>query len=336
MRSNEQSSHILMSANVPQVSVVIVNWNGADHLRLCLPSLAAQSLPPQEVIVVDNQSTDDSAAVTESFGARWLPLESNIGLAPAMNRGAQVAAGEFLLFVNNDMRFDPGFIATLVAALQSDKNLFAAGGMQFNWDGTERGHLATRITKSSDPRTGLVELVPGLYFYPQEQSQITKVFMASAACILIRRKLFDEIAGFDDRLPFGYEDVEICWRAWAHGWPIAYAPSAICWHRIGGSARSEAARLLGFRGVLTGRLLLATKMLPAGYTLRAWLITIAGLVKDLLRLKWRFAAARIKILTDMLSHVPALRRERKVIFENANRSPEAQLRLLIQLTDNDR
>src|ERR1700733_6716055 len=113
------------------VSVIIVNWNGADHLRTCLPSLAGQSHRPHEIIVVDNNSSDDSVAVAQSFGAHWLPLGHNIGLAPAMNRGATIATGEFLLFVNNDMRFDPNFIASLVAALQSDENLFAAGGMQF-------------------------------------------------------------------------------------------------------------------------------------------------------------------------------------------------------------
>jgi GT2 family glycosyltransferase len=317
------------------VSVIIVNWNGAEHLRTCLPSLGGQSHRPHEIIVVDNNSSDDSAAIVQSVGARWLALEHNIGLAPAMNRGAKIATGELLLFVNNDMRFDPNFIAALVAALHSDENLFAAGGMQFNWDGTERGHLATRLTNSSNPRTGLVELVPGLYFYPQEKSQITKVFMASAACILIRRKKFDEIAGFDDRLPFGYEDVEICWRAWAQGWPVVYVPSAICWHRIGGSARSEAAQLLGFRGVLTGRLLLATKLLPTSYAVRAWLITIAGLAKDLARWKWRFAAARIKILMQMLNHVSGLRRERNAIFKKAGRSPAQQLDQLLQLTRDD-
>ena len=58
-------------------------------------------------------------------------------------------------------------------------------------------------------------------------------------------------------------------------------------------------QILGFRGVLTGRLLLATKLLPASYVLRAWLITIAGLTKDLARLKWRFAATRIKILSGI-------------------------------------
>ena len=111
----------------PKVSVVIVNWNGAEHLRLCLPSLASQSFKSLEVIVVDNCSSDESAEVAKSLGVRWLPLEKNLGLAPALNRGAMSAGGDLLLFVNNDMRFDPGFVAALVEPLERDKEI--AGGL---------------------------------------------------------------------------------------------------------------------------------------------------------------------------------------------------------------
>src|ERR1700730_18005160 len=95
----------------PTVSVIIVNWNGAEHLRLCLPTLASQSFKSLEIIVVNNRSSDDSAEVAKSFGTRWLPLETNLGLAPSLNRGAEIASGDLLLFVNNDMRFDPEFVA---------------------------------------------------------------------------------------------------------------------------------------------------------------------------------------------------------------------------------
>jgi GT2 family glycosyltransferase len=130
----------------PKVSVIIVNWNGAEHLRLCLPNLVTQSLKPLEIIVVDNHSSDDSAEVAKSFGARWLPLELNLGLAPALNRGATVASGDLFLFVNNDMRFDQGFVAALVEPFDETEKIFATDGMQFNWDGTVREHIAARLT----------------------------------------------------------------------------------------------------------------------------------------------------------------------------------------------
>jgi GT2 family glycosyltransferase len=234
----------------PKVSVVIVNWNGAEHLRFCLPSLASQSFKSLEIIVVDNCSSDESADVAKSIGVRWLPLEKNLGLAPALNRGAAIARGDLLLFVNNDMRFDPGFVAALVGPLERDMELFATDGMQFNWDGTVRGHLAARLTNLPPGRESSTELVPGLYFYPQETAENSPVFMASAACMMVRKTIFQKLGGFDDRLPFGYEDVEICWRSWVHRKKTLYVPSAICWHRVGSSVTTAVASRFSFRGVL--------------------------------------------------------------------------------------
>lgn len=316
----------------PQVSVIIVNWNGAEHLRLCLPTLASQSFKSLEVIVVDNHSRDDSAEVVQSFQARWLPLEGNIGLAPALNRGAAIAAGDLLLFVNNDMRFDTEFVASLVAPLLEDKEVFATDGMQFNWDGTFRGHLAARLTKARPRGNSSTELVPGLYFQQQEEMEKTTVFMASAACMMVRKTMFEKLRGFDDRLPLGYEDVEICWRAWTQKWKTVYVPNAICWHRIGASGKSEEGARFNFRGILKGRLLLSTKLLPARYAFRTWLASGAGLAKDLIRRRWRFAKDRIGVLSHMAGLIPQLLQERKGLFRKANCSPEEQLNFLLQLS----
>jgi len=200
-------------AEKPKVSVIIVNWNGAEHLRVCLPSLASQSFESLEIIVVDNRSSDESAEVARRLKVRWLPLERNLGLAPALNRGAAIARGDLLLFVNNDMRFDPGFVAALVEPLERDAEVFATDGMQFNWDGTVCEHLAARLTNVPPRRDSSAELVPGLYFYQEQKTEKSRVFMASASCRIVRNTLCEKPGGFDDRLPVGYEDDEICWRA---------------------------------------------------------------------------------------------------------------------------
>jgi GT2 family glycosyltransferase len=319
----------------PRVSVIIVNWNGAEHLRICLPSLASQSFKSLEIIVVDNHSSDDSVEVARSLGVQWLPLKRNLGLAPALNRGATIAKGDLLLFVNNDMRFGPGFVAALVEPLERDLELFATDGMQFNWDGTVRGHLAARLANVPPKRDTSTELVPGLYFYQQEKTEKSPVFMASAACMMVRRTLFEELGGFDDRLPLGYEDVEICWRAWVHRRKTLYVPNAICWHRVGSSAQSLEGSRVSFRGILKGRLLLATKLLPARYAFRTWLVSIAGLAKDISRQRWKFAAHRIGVLFHMASLVGQLLREKRALFRNAKSSPEEQLDFMLRLTDDD-
>jgi GT2 family glycosyltransferase len=319
----------------PKVSVVIVNWNGAEHLRICLPSLASQSFTSIEIIIVDNRSSDDSADVARNNGVRWLLLKENIGLAPALNRGAAIATGDFLLFANNDMRFDAEFVSALVEPIEKDDKVFATDGMQFNWEGTFRGHLAARLTNVPSGRETSTELVPGLHFYQQEKAEMSPVFMASAACMMVRRTYFEKLGGFDDRLPLGYEDAEICWRAWVQGWKTLYVPTAICWHRVGSSIRSPEAARFGFRGVLKGRLLLATKLLPARFAFRTWLVSMAGLVKDLSQLQWKFAADRIRVLFHMSGLVAELLREKRALFRNARSSPEKQLEFLLRLTDDD-
>ncbi len=322
-------------AEKPRVSVIIVNWNGAQHLRICLPSLLSQSFTSLEIVVVDNRSSDDSAEVAKSYSVRWLPLEENPGLAPALNRGAKIAKGDLLLFVNNDMRFDPGFVSALVKPFESDEELFATDGMQFNWDGTARGHLAARLTDLRPKRESSAELVPGLYFYQQEKSEESPVFMGSAACMMVRKTLFEKLEGFDDRLPLGYEDVEICWRAWVHRQKTLYVPGAVCWHRVGSSIQSLAAERFSFRGVLKGRLLLATKLLPTRYAFHTWLVSTAGLAKDIGRLRWKFAKDRIEVLWYMAGIVTKLLREKRALFRNASISPKEQLDFLLRLTDDD-
>src|SRR5271156_1635451 len=317
----------------PLVSAVIVNWNGAEHLRICLPSLLAQSYEALEIIVVDNASTDDSESVAREHQVRWLKLATNVGLAPALNRGAEIAAGKFLLFVNNDMRFDEQFVAKLVEPLLRDETIFATDATQFFWDGTGPGHAASRLGKTPSGRALETELIRGLYFSQENVERETYVFMASAACMLARRSQFESLQGFDDRLPLGYEDTEICWRAWTGGWKVLYVPQAICWHRVGSSGKSVEGARYNFRGVLTGRLLLATKLLPWRYALNTWAISTAALAKDASRGQWKFAADRARILLHMAGLIPGLLREKRELFRSARRSPGKQLDLLLGLAN---
>ena len=164
---------------------------------------------------------------------------------------------------------------------------------------------------------------------------VKNVFLGSAACMLARRSIFEKLGGFDARLPLGYEDVEICWRAWAYGHSTVYVPTAICWHRVGSSIQSTPALRFAFRGVLTGRLLLATKLLPARYAWRTWMVSAAGLAKDAVQLRWGFLVDRCRILLEMGGLVGRLLREKKRIFADVGRSAEMQLRMLLELADED-
>jgi N-acetylglucosaminyl-diphospho-decaprenol L-rhamnosyltransferase len=325
----------LADNNELAVSAVIVNFNGAAHLQGCLPSLLAQSHKALEIIVVDNASRDESSQVAREFGVTWLPLSANIGLAPALNRGAAIAKGDLLLFLNNDMRFDQHFIAALVGPLVQDDAVFATDGMQYPWDGGEPVHTATRLAKVRPNEARAVEFVPGLWFYQEPPKGITEALFASAACMLVRRTFFQAIGGFDERLPLGYEDAEICWRARLHDWKVLFVPQAVCWHRVSGSSRSPAAALLNFRGIIIGRLILSTKLLPVRFALRTWFLSMAGVAKDLSRARGSYAIARVALLMQTARQVPQLIRERKTLYREARRTSRGQLESLFQLGNGD-
>jgi GT2 family glycosyltransferase len=327
---------VTTKASNGSVSVIIANRNGEEHLRICLPSLLSQLYHPLEIIVVDNASSDDSVAVAREFGAKCLQLKENLGLAPALNRGAAISSGEFLLFVNNDMRFDERFVSCLVDRLVHDESIFAVDGMQYNWDGSAQGHLATRLEKGRARHGPSVELVPGLNFYQKQEEKVVSVFMGSAASMLIRKSCFEKLLGFDERVPMGYEDADICWRAWVHGWKTVYVPDAICWHRVGSSCRSSEGSLFLFVGVLRGRLVFATKLLPVQYALLTWMASSAGLAKDISRLRWRFAWNRIKVLAELGARIPQLLRERNELYQTGGTTPADQLDRMLRLTSENR
>jgi hypothetical protein len=315
----------------PLVSAIVVNWNGARDLETCLPTLLCQSYRPVEIIVVDNASADDSADVVQRLGARWLPLEQNVGLAPALNRGADAAAGEFLLFLNNDMRFHEEFVASMVSQIIKRDEVFAVDALQYDWDGKKEVHLATRLVAPGGNGNLCHELLPGLHMCQEPRDKPTAVLMASAANMLAKRSVFQMLGGFDEKLFFGYEDVDLCWRGWIHGWKTVFVPSAKCWHRVGQSSHSSCGSSMSYRGVNNGRLVIATKLLPFRFAVRAWLMFVAGLARDVAFLRWQAARDRMKVLKDCVRHLPALMHERRELFHSQARSPQNALDRLLQM-----
>jgi GT2 family glycosyltransferase len=323
-------------AHGPLVSAVVINWNGASHLEVCLPSLLAQSHESLEILVVDNGSNDDSEEVVRRHPAQWLPLGRNLGLAPAMNRGAARAHGEILLFLNNDMRFHPEFVRSLVGELTKSNEVFAVDALQYDWDGQQPVHLATSLARKPGAGELSERIAPGLYLNQKATPIPTTVVMASAANMMVKNQMFTALGGFDERLPAGYEDLDICWRAWVRGWKTIFVPSAICWHKVGATSQSAQGSRMRFRGSVGGRLVFATKLLPLSYTLITWLVSIAGLGRDVRRkMPWGKSAVgeRFGVLRDNLHHLPSLIVERQDLFDGCGITPGKALARLFRLPE---
>ncbi|PYM88740.1 MAG: hypothetical protein DME13_01285 [Candidatus Rokuibacteriota bacterium] len=177
----------------PLVSTLVLNWNGAHLLDDCLVTLAAQDWPAHEVVVVDNGSGDDSAAVTARHPARWLPMGDNLGFTRAYNRAVRDAKGELLFFVNNDMRrtrFVPGsYHDVVVPPWAVEYTAAAAGPVEVPW--------------------------------------------GCAGSLLVRRDRFEALDGFDPTFFIDFEDTDLCWRAWRRGWRTIHLPDAVLYHKVG-------------------------------------------------------------------------------------------------------
>src|SRR5690242_8420595 len=97
-----------------RVAAVIPHWNRAELLRTLLENLKLQTRPFDEIIVVDNGSTDGSGDLAEGLGARTLRLDKNYGFAVAVNAGVKGSEAEFIAILNNDVSLDPGWLQALL------------------------------------------------------------------------------------------------------------------------------------------------------------------------------------------------------------------------------
>jgi GT2 family glycosyltransferase len=251
-----------------------------------------------------------------------MPLGKNVGFAGALNRGVGAARGEYVLLLNNDMRFDPDFIKKLAAPLSLDISVFASDGLQFDWAGQNIVHAATFLGRPNGNGQAVLscqESIPGVFIRQEIRKEPTEVLMASGANLMCRRKMFLELGGLDDRYPIGHEDTDICWRAWLRGWKSLFVPSAVCWHDVGRSSRisTEGARFR-FRGTVGGRLVFAWKLLPWRFVCPLEGRLLLGILKDAVLFRWDRVVDRARVCWQHVKQVPSLWRERGTLFRSGH------------------
>jgi GT2 family glycosyltransferase len=316
----------------PLISVIVLNFNGEEHLRDCLDSLGCQTCRSLEVLVADNGSSDKSAEIVKQYPVRWEPLERNHGFARGNNLAVARARGEIVVFVNNDMRFDSDFVESLAAPLLTDETVFATDALQLDWAGNVEIHRATRLVRrrlwDGLRRPGLLPLVD---IVQQRADGHSDVVQACAGNMAVRRSMFDQLGGFDERLPAGWEDTDICWKAWLKGWRTVFIPEAVCWHKVGGTSGSGEGAIVRYRGSIGGRLVFATRHLPMEYALLAWSLPLLATLRDLALGRWASAGRRARAIREFVRYLPGILRERHHLYAEARRTPRAHLHDLMHI-----
>jgi GT2 family glycosyltransferase len=220
-------------SSAAKVAVVIPSWNSAGLLPRCLDSLAGQGVDV-ELMVVDNGSSDGSLAYLEREGVPHVSLPRNVGFAAAVNLGAARVSAPAVLALNADTVLEPGAIATLHAALEADASLGGAQPriLQLEESASPPAVDAARLYSAGQALTRDGRAVETAAGEPQRPEHLAgrEVFGVCGAACLLRRELFDELGGYDERYFAFYEDVDLNVRARIAGWRFAYVPEAVVWH----------------------------------------------------------------------------------------------------------
>ena len=237
--------------------MVVVNWNRKELLRACLCSLQRQTDADFETIVVDNGSTDGSADLAErEFRARVIRNSENRGFCAANNQGIAAAGGDFIALLNNDAEASPGWLAALHRACASSPEVGMAASKILVWEDPRRidkaGHLI--FPDGQNRGRGAGALDSGQYDREEE------ALWPDGCAALYRKKMLDQIGGFDEDF-FAYgDDAELGLRARIAGWKCVYAPGAVVRHHRGSTLGKDSARRLEL--IERNRLLLALKLFP--------------------------------------------------------------------------
>jgi N-acetylglucosaminyl-diphospho-decaprenol L-rhamnosyltransferase len=232
------------------VAAVVVSYNVRDLLLRCLESMRADGL--ERIVVVDNASADGTpAALAGDPDLDLVVLERNLGFAGGANRGVARTDTPYVALVNPDEVVEPGCTAALVAALERDPELAVVGPRLMTPDG--RIYPSARRFPNLVDATGhafLYLVWPGNPFSRRyrmvdwDHASAREVDWVATTHVVVRRKAWDQVGGFDEGYFMYMEDVDLCWRLRRAGWKVGYEPAAAAMHEIGRSTDQTPYRMI--------------------------------------------------------------------------------------------
>jgi GT2 family glycosyltransferase/glycosyltransferase involved in cell wall biosynthesis len=216
---------------LPKVSVIVVNYRGAEHTVTCLRALRDELDWPAEaleLICVDNASGDGGAQqiATAVPQARVIRSATNTGFAGGCNLGVSKATGSIVAFLNSDARPHRDWVRAAVEALSAGSDIAAVASKVLDWDGERIDYVDGGLTwygMGYKPHVGK----------PDDGAHDTArdVLFGTGAALLVRREVFTRLGGFDERFFMFCEDVDLGWRLNLRGYRVRYEPRSIAYHR---------------------------------------------------------------------------------------------------------
>jgi N-acetylglucosaminyl-diphospho-decaprenol L-rhamnosyltransferase len=232
---------------MPDVSLIIVNWNTCDLLADCLHSIerATEGLD-LEIIVVDNASTDGSQTMVQQQFPHVCLITNveNVGFARANNQGLAMSRGRYALLLNSDTLVTPGSFQTLVRLADTKPRAGIVGAQLLNLDGSfQASHTPfPNLWREFLILSGVGRMLYGRWYPshgPEEDKGPQMVDYVEGACMLVRREAFEDVGGLDEGYFMYAEEVDWCYAMQEKGWQVWYQPAAMVIHLGGGSSQNR-------------------------------------------------------------------------------------------------
>lgn len=225
-----------------KTAVVILNWNTEDFLRKFLPGLIRSTAKVEgaEVIVADNDSSDDSLAVMKEVfpQIRTIELEKNFGFTGGYNKTFEQIDCEYFVLINSDIEVTDNWLEPLVEWMDTHPDCGACAPKLHSWHEKEKfeyaGAAGGYVDKFGYPFCrGRVlkklEIDRGQYDTPSD------VFWATGACLMVRSSVYRKLGGLDERFFAHMEEIDLCWRMQLEGWKVTVVPQSVVYHVGGGT-----------------------------------------------------------------------------------------------------
>lgn len=236
---------------MPTTKIVILNWNGAAHLRRFLPSVVAAAPDGVEVVVADNGSTDDSVAL---LGREFplvgvLRLDANYGFAGGYNRALAQIEADYYVLLNSDVETPQGWLEPILECLEQNPDVAAAAPKllacaepsKFEYAGASGGYIdflgypfcRGRILRRIEGDRG-------------QYDDARDLFWVSGAAFCCRADVFRMVGGFDADFFAHMEEIDLCWRMQLAGYRVRIVPQSHVFHLGGGTLAADSPRKVFF------------------------------------------------------------------------------------------
>jgi len=302
------------------VSIIIPHYNNYTILKECLDSLSQLIYKNIEIIIIDNNSSDNSIIDAKKDFSNIIihQLNKNIGYAGACNIGAKLAKGDYLLFLNNDTIHNSNFIEPLLKIITSNNKIASVQPKvkninkkdYFDYAGASGGLLDYLIFPFTRGRIfNTIEKDRGQY------DNAKKIFWTSGVGFITKKNIFLDLNGFDEALFAHMEEIDYSWKCYLAGYECWVEPSAIIYHYGAKTLKYDSPKktYLNHRNSLI--LLLTNYQLSLSlflFPIRIFL-ELLSFIYDLFQLRFRHAYMHIKAFLYLLLNIKHLYKRRKLV-----------------------